>query len=214
MGVALAVLCCPALADGVQGHARLVDGDTIEVAGVRVRLHGIDAPERSQRCRHRDGTRYRCGAAATAALARLIGGGAVICVGDEHDRYGRLLAICRAGAADLGREMVRIGMAVAYVKYSGDYLPEQTEASGAHRGIWAGSFERPSDFRADRTVATARPPAPDGCRIKGNISKNGRIYHRPGTPGYARTRIDMARGERWFCSTAEAIRAGWRAPRN
>lgn len=201
----------PASAGDVSGRARLVDGDTIEVAGQSVRLHGIDAPETAQACTDGGGRRFACGAQATEALRRLIGGGDVSCAGDEQDRYGRLIAVCRAGGVELNREMVRLGMAVAYEQYSDDYLPEQLEAYKAARGLWAGEFDQPSEVRAERWK-TASSSAPEGCPIKGNISGNGRIYHAPWSEWYERTRIDPTRGERWFCSEDEALRAGWRPP--
>jgi endonuclease YncB( thermonuclease family) len=203
----------PASADAIAGRARLIDGDTIEVAGTTVRLHGIDAPETGQRCEDGDGRDFPCGVRATDTLRGLIGSGEVSCEGSEHDRYGRLIAVCRArkGGLDLNREMVRLGQAVAYEEYSDDYLPEQIEAFKTGRGLWAGTFDRPATVRAARWQA-AQQKAPRGCPIKGNISKAGRVYHAPWSEWYDRTRIDTARGERWFCSEDEAIRAGWRAP--
>jgi len=87
----------------------------------------------------------------------------------------------------------------------------QQAARQSKRGIWAGSAEPPWDFRKSKwQIAGARAPA--GCPIKGNISANGRIYHTPWSPHYARTRINEAAGERWFCSEDEAMAAGWRPP--
>ena len=201
----------PAPASDLSGHARLVDGDTIEVAGQLVRLHGIDAPETGQQCFDGDGDAFPCGARAAEALRRLLAGHQVACAGAARDRYGRLIAVCRAGGVELNREMVRLGMAMAYEEYSDDYLPEQVEAFKANRGLWAGTFDPPAQVRAERWQS-ATAAAPDGCPIKGNISGAGRIYHAPWSEWYDRTRIDPARGERWFCSEDEAIRAGWRAP--
>ena len=201
----------PAPAGDLYGRARLVDGDTIEVAGQSVRLHGIDAPETGQRCRDRDGQAFACGARAADVLGELIGGGPVACTGDEHDRYGRLIAVCRAGGVVLNREMVRLGLAIAYEEYSDDYLPEQVDAYKAGRGLWAGEFQRPAEVRAE-SWQSAKRSAPQGCPIKGNISRNGRIYHAPWSEWYDRTRIDPSHGERWFCSEDEAVRAGWRPP--
>ncbi|MDN5874858.1 MAG: thermonuclease family protein, partial [Sinobacteraceae bacterium] len=174
------------------GHARLVDGDTIEIAGQSVRLHGIDAPESSQHCLDVDGNLFSCGGLAADTLGRMIAGRKVVCTGDERDRYGRLIAVCRVGGVDLNARMVRLGLAVAYVKYSDDYLPHEVEAAEAHRGLWAGTFQPPAEYRAARRQArSVAPPAtaPEGCRIKGNISGNGRIYHMPGSLWYGRTRI-------------------------
>lgn len=53
------------------------------------------------------------------------------------------------------------------------------------------------------------------CNIKGNISYYGgqHIYHMPGQEYYSETRINLLKGERWFCSEAEARAAGWRRAR-
>lgn len=202
----------PLQAQPVAGFSRVVDGDTLIVAGRPVRLHGIDAPEARQTCRTDDGRRYRCGAASTRALRRLTRGRRVRCVVRGRDRYRRLIAVCRAGGVELNREMVRLGWAVAFRRYSRDYLDEELEAAKANRGIWRGGFQRPGVWRdrhRPRDVRAARRP---GCLIKGNISSRGRIYHVPSARSYSKTRINTSRGERWFCSEAEAIAAGWRAP--
>lgn len=200
----------PSPGDALSGRARLVDADTIEIAGIPVRLHGIDAPESYQSCEDADGRPFQCGVHATETLRRLIGDGAVACQGSDRDRYGRLIGTCSADGVELNREMVRLGMAYAYEEYSDAYLPEQIDALKDDRGLWAGTFRRPSHVRAERRQA-APPTAPVGCAIKGNISDNGRIYHAPWSDWYDRTRIDTTRGERWFCSEEEAIAAGWRA---
>lgn len=207
-----AVLCLatPLQAETISGRARLIDGDTLVISGRKIRLFGIDAPETGQQCT--DGERsYPCGVRATKELARLIAGHPVSCRGEERDRYDRLLAWCRAGRTDLNREMVRLGWAVAFRKFTDTYLAEELEAAKAGAGVWRGRFERPTVFRAARW-AVAEQVSPDGCPIKGNISSRGRIYHTPWSRHYSRTRIDISRGERWFCSEAEAVAAGWRAP--
>ena len=103
----------PAPSAGVlSGPARVIDGDTLEVAGRRVRLHGRDAPERSQAC-ERGGRRYACGQAAARALAALLAGRAVRCTARGRNRYGRTVAVCRVGGADVGEAMVHSGWAVA-----------------------------------------------------------------------------------------------------
>lgn len=204
----LLMLALPASAEGVSGRARVVDGDTLVVAGVHLRLSGIDAPESKQICRDLAGRGWPCGARATAALETLTRGAEVRCTGDERDRYDRLLARCTAGGRDLGATLVAEGMAFAYRKYSLAYVAEEEQARAARRGIWAGRAEAPERVRAEaRRVADA----PGNCRIKGNISERGRLYHLPGGRAYAATRINLARGERWFCTEAEAQAAGWRA---
>lgn len=128
------------------GHARVVDGDTIEIGTVRIRLWGIDAPETGQQCAIA-ATTYRCGQTAASTLAALIGAREVECTWKSRDRYGRPIAICRAGGLDLGAEMVRSGWALAFVKYSSDYVLQENEARRARRGLWAGSFMPPSEWR-------------------------------------------------------------------
>jgi len=178
-----------------------------------VRLHGIDAPETAQLCRDAAGIDRRCGKAATKALERFVAGREIRCSGTERDKYRRLLAVCRVGGREINRWMVANGWARAYLHYSRDYAAEERDAMRARRGLWAGSFNAPWEFRhAGRRVAAAAPPDP-GCPIKGNISVNGRIYHTPASRWYDVTAIDPAQGERWFCSEREALEAGWRAPR-
>jgi endonuclease YncB( thermonuclease family) len=123
-----------------------VDGDTIDIQGTRIRLHGIDAPELSQQCR-RDGVLYACGEDAKAALGRIIGGVKVACDPRDHDRYGRTIAACVAHGLDVGREMVRQGRAVAYTRYSLAYIIDEVAARAARRALWAGDFENPEDWR-------------------------------------------------------------------
>ena len=134
-------------AGSMAGRASVVDGDTIAMQGQRIRFEGIDAPERSQTCRDGGGERYDCGHSATRALAQKIAGETVDCEPHGWDRYGRILAVCRAGDVDLNAWMVREGWAVAYLRYSLSYVPAEIEARFARRGIWAGDFTSPEDYR-------------------------------------------------------------------
>jgi endonuclease YncB( thermonuclease family) len=126
-----------------EGAVRVSDGDSLVLAGERIRLWGIDAPELNQVCR-RQGTEYRCGEAARDALLALVGGERVSCEGWERDRYDRLLAVCTARTVELNRAQVEAGWAVAWGGYSG----EERGAEAARRGLWAGEFDRPRDWRA------------------------------------------------------------------
>ena len=195
----------------VSGPARVVDGDTLVVRGTRVRLHGVDAPESKQTC-IAGGQRWRCGREATRALVRRIGGRPVACEERDRDGYGRAVAVCRVGGKDVNAWMAAEGWAFAYRKYSQRYVAEEAAAKAAGRGIWRGEVVAPWDWRKGERLSAAAPAAGTGeCRIKGNISRSGtRIYHVPGGQFYARTRIDTSKGERWFCSEAEARAAGWR----
>jgi endonuclease YncB( thermonuclease family) len=207
------VLSAPA-APALEGAARVIDGDTLDLSGTRIRLHGIDAPERDQHCTRDDGTRWACGRWAHAVLAGLIGGAPVACEGRGTDRYGRTVAVCHARGRDLGEAMVAAGAALAYTAYSADYVEAEKGAMFAGLGLWTGPVERPEAHRAAARAARPAPaaadPVPGDCRIKGNISASGRIYHLPGQRDYDRVRIRPDLGQRWFCSEAEARAAGWR----
>lgn len=185
----------------------LVDGDTLDLDGVRMRIDGIDAPEFGQHC----GV-WACGKAALEELSSLIGSNAVTCDPHGQDGYGRTIATCFVGNTDLGAEMVRTGYARAFVKYSVKYISQEVEARDSNRGIWQYNSQPPWDYRAAKWAA-AEQVAPKGCPIKGNISGSGKIYHTPWSPWYGKTSVNEAKGERWFCSEAEAVAAGWRAPR-
>lgn len=136
--------------ENVQGRVEVVDGDSLRMAGDDIRLSGIDAPELHQTC-FRGAAEEPCGRAARAALLELVGRAPVTCAVSGRDRYDRKLAVCKAGEVEINRAMVRAGQAVAY----GDYESEEDEARRARRGVWAGRFERPADWRA-------RHPRPHG----------------------------------------------------
>lgn len=135
-----------AAAETIAGTATVIDGDTIEIHGVRIRTEGIDAPESSQWCtRHQ--TQYRCGREAAFALADLIGHHVVSCTKTTTDRYGRMVATCEVDGIDIGRWMVQQGHAIAYRKYSMMYVPDEDLAPAAKAGIWAGEFQNPAEYR-------------------------------------------------------------------
>ena len=209
----------------LSGSARVVDGDTLEIRGTRVRLHGIDAPESGQSCRA-GGRRWHCGREATRALSGRLGGRTVACEERDRDRYGRVFAVCRAGNGNVNAWMAAEGWAFAYRKYSRSYVAEEAAAKAARRGIWRGDVVAPWDWRKGKRLAgaasaaqrtDAQPAAQQQsgrCDIKGNIAKSGtRIYHVPGGQYYDQTRINTSKGERWFCSESAARAAGWRRSR-
>jgi len=131
----------------IQGVASVIDGDTIEIHGERFRIEGIDAPESSQICLN--GSRqWRCGQQSAAALDHLLEHEVVACVVLGQDKYRRNLGECRMGGTDIADWMVREGWAVAYRKYSQQYVGAEEEAHQAGRNLWAGQFEAPWDYRA------------------------------------------------------------------
>jgi endonuclease YncB( thermonuclease family) len=195
-----------------QGDVLIVDGDTLDVGGVRYRINGIDAPEAGQSCTTERGKSWACGDAATNTLYDLTLGKKVSCEVLATDSYGRKVARCVTGQTDLARAMVERGMAWAFLKFSDEYETAQDAAKTAKIGIWRGPSQPAWEFRAVRWTKAAQM-APDGCPIKGNISSGGKIYHTPWSPWYDRTRINTLKGERWFCDEAEAVKAGWRGAR-
>lgn len=191
----------------VWAETQIVDGDTFDLDGVRIRISGIDAPEAGQKCGN-----WNCGVEATNALFEMLHNSSVHCETQDEDAYGRTVAVCFSDESDVGKEMVRRGYAWAFVKYSERYVAEEEEARSKKRGIWAYSSQAPWEYRAQKWQE-AKQTAPDGCPIKGNITTSGKIYHPPWSPWYLKTRIDTTQGERWFCTEEEALAAGWRAPR-
>jgi endonuclease YncB( thermonuclease family) len=144
------------------GALQVVDGDSLRRGDMDIRLHGIDAPEYRQSCRDKHGSDYPCGKQATNSLRSLVGKQEVSCNSIETDRYGRAVAVCRIGGLEINGEMVRLGWAVAYARHSLSYVRLEAEARRARRGIWAGSFEQPEDYRARQHLVQGNlgDPAP------------------------------------------------------
>jgi len=201
------------------GHAK--DGDSLMVGEREVRLFGIDAPEWDQTCK-RGGQDWACGQDAAEELSRLVTGQEISCVAVDTDEHGRTVAQCTAHGVEVNRAMVVSGYAVAYRHYSTAYVSAEEGAKVNKRGIWAGTFEMPSQYRHEefsqpvqsrpsrqrpvRMTASHSSQQPSGgCVIKGNRGSHGWIYHLPGMPYYEQTRAEQV-----FCTEAEAQAAGYR----
>ncbi len=192
---------------------KVIDGDTIEVdeGGIpfRVRYIGMDAPEL---------TGEPMAAEALAANRRLVEGKTIVMIRDqsEADRYGRLLRFVFAGDGFVNVELVRMGMARAApyppdVSCRAEFDAAQREALQAGRGLWSIVLSLTPPPGAGTVCAGGCVTPPAGCRIKGNIGASGeKIYHVPGGKFYDNTLIEPEKGERWFCTEAEAVAAGWR----
>lgn len=144
--LALLLVVLPVHAD-ITGQPRVIDGDTIEIAGERIRLHGIDAPEMKQTCKNRKGKELLCGQLAKQALEKLVRGQGVTCKGDVRDRYKRFIGVCYVGPFNINEQMVADGWALAYRKYSKDYMRAETFAKSRGEGIWGMEFVPPWDWR-------------------------------------------------------------------
>lgn len=197
------------LPDHVSGVARVIDGDTISIGETRIRLEGIDAPETSQTCARRWLGTWACGQAAADELGRMLDGHHTRCDARGVDKYDRILGTCFIDGRDVNAEMVRRGLAWAFVKYSTTYVSVEAEARAQKIGIWQGQAQPPWDYRHQRW-SSVEDTAPAGCAIKGNVTKNGRIYHMPWSPWYDQIRVEPDKCKRWFCTEAEALAAGWR----
>lgn len=139
----------PAAADEFTGRASVIDGDTIEIQGQRIRFDGIDAPESRQQCKDAQGKDYLCGEASADALDAFLAESRPTSCTTSGKSYDRLVGSCwRADGQDINRWLVSRGFAIDWPRYShGKYAAEQRQAEHAKRGMWAGSFERPCAVR-------------------------------------------------------------------
>ncbi|SHH76804.1 thermonuclease family protein [Marivita hallyeonensis] len=223
---------------GPEGTVRVIDGDTFEVGGTTVRLHAIDAPETDQMCGDANSPAWPCGEWVRAETRALFHGRYARCTATDTDRYGRTVGTCTIDGRDAGEVLVSEGLAFAYRRYGMDYDLAEKGAAVNARGLHATGVMSPAAFRSAQR-ARARPATETGaktvtvnrgaperrrllpnalnsnCTIKGNVSPNSgeRIYHVPGQEYYDKTRISLTKGERWFCTEAEAQAAGWRKAR-
>ncbi|MXO89743.1 thermonuclease family protein [Pontixanthobacter aquaemixtae] len=209
----------------VSGKATVIDGDTLDLTGTRVRLMGIDAPEAGQTCKRED-AEWQCGKEATDFLKLILQNNEVECRTTGRDTYARLLAFCSSGGHDLGLGLVGAGLAVVSNDGPEEYKLAQ-EIRITHKiGIWGSEFQTPAEWRASHPElfkpaqeqqkpqqAKRQRPTPErvyrnefGCAIKGNRNRRGQwIYHLPGRPYY-----DQTRPEELFCTESQARRAGYR----
>jgi len=233
---AMALLFLPVLAHAadVSGTAKIRDGDRVQIGNTRIRLGGIDAPSVDQLCLNTKGERWTCGVAARDALAHHTANQSWTCHVLRTDHRGLAVAHCEVNGEDIQKWLVRSGWALAYVKFSHDYVADEKAAREAKAGMWQGAFIAPWDWRVrnKKTAilgATKLPPnahavlmasasgpvapSPD-CTIKGNVNSAGEcIFHTKKSRWYAQIKMQISKGTRWFCSVEEAEAAGCRETR-
>ena len=195
------------------GQATVIDGDTLKIGQIPIRIHGIDAPEKNQVC-IKESISWSCGVEATKLMRSLVMGSEVSCEKLDQDRYGRVVGRCFSNGNNLGKTMVVQGLALAYRKYSIEYVPMERVSKSVQRGMWAGKFTPPWEWRRGKRLGQKQEITDKDCPIKGNINRSGeRIYHLPGGRFYAQTKVNVTKSERYFCTEEAAEKAGWRKAR-
>jgi endonuclease YncB( thermonuclease family) len=233
----LPLLLLPTLAQAadITGVPKIREADQIQIGTTRIRLGGIDAPSTDQLCLNTSGERWTCGVAAREALIKHVGDKSWTCHQRQPaDRRGRIVARCEVDGEDIQKWLAASGWALSYVRFSHDYDADEKAAREAKAGMWQGAFIAPWDWRIRNKktaiLGAAKPPAnahaillasasgpvapsPD-CTIKGNVNSSGEcIYHTPQSRWYAQIKMQIAKGNRWFCSVDEAEAAGCRETR-
>lgn len=184
----LTLLALALAQQSIVGRASVVDGDTLEIQGVRIRLWGVDAVESSQTCLDPAGKPWPCGRRAALALSDFLGQRTVSCQRRDTDRYGRVVAVCSVAGVEVNRWLVEQGWALAYVEYGGQvYLDSQDRARAGKRGIWQGSFQAPWEYRANpKNPPSAGTPRATGVHYRNCAEARAAgaapIYR--GQPGY------------------------------
>tara|TARA_B100001093_G_scaffold509637_1_gene574056 strand:- start:456 stop:959 length:504 start_codon:yes stop_codon:yes gene_type:complete len=142
----------------IYGESKIIDGDTVHINTKKIRLEGIDAPEIKQQCKKpflkisaiiglQFNKSYSCGVISKKKLIDKIGSSRIKCISSSKDRYKRYLATCFKNKINLNKWMVRNGYAVAYKRYSKDYVRDEEYAKENLLGMWEGSFIMPEKWR-------------------------------------------------------------------
>ena len=139
----------------ISGYAKIIDGDTIKINSKKIRLYGIDAPEKKQTCKKSYliignfffTKNYLCGEVSTNELTKKINNHIIKCKIKDVDRYSRFIGECYKRNENLNSWLVSNGYAVAYRKYSKKYISDEINAKNDKLGVWQGKFEMPWNFR-------------------------------------------------------------------
>ena len=137
------------------GRATVIDGDTLKIGQIPIRIHGIDAPEKNQVCIKKN-VSWKCGVEATKLMRSLVMRSEVSCEKLDQDRYGRIVGRCFSNGNNLGETMVVQGLALAYRQYSSEYVPMERVSKSVQRGMWAGKFTPPWEWRRGKRLGQQR----------------------------------------------------------
>lgn len=192
--IALALTPLSASAQDISGTGRAKDGDSLDMAGIAVRLHGVDAPELYQTC-SRQGQRWACGKEAMAKLGQLVNGAELRCEQRDVDDYDRIVASCTARQIDLGQAMVEAGLAVALPQFSDRYLGAEARAKALKLGIWSSDFQKPADYRAANPRAHRAKPQASAVRQPTASSAPSGVYYRNCNAAWAAGAAPLSRGQ-------------------
>lgn len=140
------LICLIVISPLYAGDIYVIDGDSLIVNGVKTRMYGIDAPEYKQTCFDEESYEYPCGQISREALYKMITD-KTICIIKGHDKYNRILTVCYNDNIDINSELVKQGMAVAYSRYSDDYIEQEEYAKQNKIGLWRGEFVQPEQYR-------------------------------------------------------------------
>ena len=129
------------------GMPIITDGDTIKINNIKIRLYGIDTPEKKQTCLNENHKKYFCGKEATNYLKKLIKNKTIYCLKKDLDQYGRIIGVCFDNNININAKMVESGWALAYRKFSIDYIKLEEKAQNNKLGLWSGDFIEPWKWR-------------------------------------------------------------------
>ena len=217
LGMLIAALSLALSFQPVQGKeviapAAVIDGDTLQLGDQQIRLLGIDAFEGAQELPLKTGGTDFIGRGAAMMLRSLITSQNVRCkLSELADGRGLPLATCYSNSQDLAGAMVANGIALVAQGHASPYMDEQAKAKSEKRGFWRDEVETPWAFRKRRISAAAKA-APNSCPFKGVLLNDRKTLIAPWSPWYAETKIQQARGDRWFCSEKQAVSKGWYEP--
>jgi endonuclease YncB( thermonuclease family) len=194
----------------VEGQARAAGPGLLKVGRTLVRLEGIRMLDEEQTCSRSGGSFFDCGTAAKRYLEKLLRGSRTVRCSIAGESNGIRSGQCSAGGVDIGARLVSQGFAFTDGGLFAGYAAEETAAKTSNAGLWDGEPERPDEWR-ERVFREAAKDAPGNCPIKGRVQSGRKTYSLPHQLGYARITIREKRGDRWFCSEADAQSAGFQA---